>query len=125
MVASEVRSLAGRSAEAAKEIKRLIGDSVGKVDDGSRLVNDAGAAMGAIVQNVANVQAIIGEISNAAREQAEGIDQVNVAVSQLDQMTQQNAALVEESAAAAESLKQQAAGLAQAISVFKLGHQAA
>ncbi len=125
VVASEVRSLAGRSAEAAKEIKRLIGDSVGKVDDGSRLVNDAGAAMGAIVQNVANVQAIIGEISNAAREQAEGIDQVNVAVSQLDQMTQQNAALVEESAAAAESLKQQAAGLAQAISVFKLGHQAA
>ena len=125
VVASEVRSLAGRSAEAAKEIKRLIGDSVGKVDDGSRLVHDAGAAMGAIVQNVANVQTIIGEISNAAREQAEGIDQVNVAVSQLDQMTQQNAALVEESAAAAESLKQQAAGLAEAIGVFKLGHQTA
>ena len=125
VVASEVRSLAGRSAEAAKEIKRLIGDSVGKVDDGSRLVADAGAAMEAIVHNVSNVQAIIGEISNAAREQAEGIDQVNVAVSQLDQMTQQNAALVEESAAAAESLKHQAAGLAQAISVFKLGHQAA
>jgi methyl-accepting chemotaxis protein-1 (serine sensor receptor) len=125
VVAGEVRSLAQRSAEAAKEIKALIGDSVGKVDDGSRLVQDAGAAMDAIVQNVANVQAIIGEISNAAREQAEGIDQVNVAVSQLDQMTQQNAALVEESAAAAESLKHQADGLAQAISVFKLGHQAA
>ncbi len=125
VVASEVRSLAGRSAEAAKEIKGLISDSVGKVDDGTRLVADAGTAMEAIVHNVANVQAIIGEISNAAREQAEGIDQVNVAVSQLDQMTQQNAALVEESAAAADSLKQQAAGLAQAISVFKLGHQAA
>jgi len=120
VVASEVRSLAGRSAEAAKEIKRLISDSVGKVDDGSRLVNDAGTAMEAIVHNVANVQAIIGEISNAAREQAEGIDQVNVAVGQLDQMTQQNAALVEESAAAADSLKQQAASLAQAIGVFKL-----
>ena len=122
VVASEVRSLAGRSAEAAKEIKRLIGDSVGKVDDGSRLVADAGAAMQAIVQNVSNVQAIIAEISNAAREQAEGIDQVNVAINQLDQMTQQNAALVEESAAAAESLKHQADGLGQAISVFRLGH---
>ncbi|WP_342130094.1 methyl-accepting chemotaxis protein [Hydrogenophaga sp. OTU3427] len=124
VVASEVRSLAGRSAEAAKEIKRLIGDSVGKVDDGGRLVQDAGVAMDNIVRNVASVQTIIGEITNAARDQADGIDQVNVAVSQLDQMTQQNAALVEESAAAAESLKHQAASLAQAISVFKLAPHA-
>ena len=120
VVAGEVRTLAQRSAEAAKEIKRLIGDSVGKVGEGSRLVQDAGATMEDIVRNVAQVQTIIAEITNAASEQADGIDQVNVAVSQLDQMTQQNAALVEEGAAAAESLKQQAQSLAQAIGVFKL-----
>jgi methyl-accepting chemotaxis protein-1 (serine sensor receptor) len=120
VVASEVRALAGRSAEAAKEIKRLIGDSVGQVDAGSSLAQVAGDAMVTLVQSVQNVQGIIGEISHAAREQAEGIDQVNVAVGQLDQMTQQNAALVEESAAAAQSLQQQAAALAEAISVFKL-----
>jgi len=124
VVASEVRSLASRSAEAAKEIKRLIGNSVQKVDQGSHLVRDAGTAMEDIVRNVQHVQSIIGEITNASREQAQGIDQINVAVSQLDQMTQQNAALVEEGAAAAESLKQQAAHLAEVISVFRLSGQA-
>ncbi len=124
VVAGEVRNLAQRSAEAAKEIKQLIGNSVTKVDQGSHLVRDAGTAMDDIVRHVEQVQTIIGEITNAAREQSDGIDQINIAVSQLDQMTQQNAALVEEGAAAAESLKEQAARLAEAISVFKLGGQA-
>jgi len=121
VVASEVRSLAGRSAEAAKEIKALIGASVEKVDSGSRLVQEAGATMNEIVTSVQRVSDIIGEITAAAAEQSEGIGQVNVAVNQLDQMTQQNAALVEQSAAAAESLRDQAGRLAEAIGSFRTG----
>ncbi|MGY4830212.1 methyl-accepting chemotaxis protein [Sphaerotilaceae bacterium SBD11-9] len=120
VVASEVRSLAGRSAEAAKEIKGLIGASVDKVETGSRLVADAGATMNEIVGSVQRVSDIIGEITAASSEQSDGIGQVNVAVTQLDQMTQQNAALVEQSAAAAESLKEQAKQLAQVVSTFRL-----
>ena len=112
VVASEVRSLAGRSAEAAKEIKSLIGASVDKVEGGTRLVADAGKTMTEIVGSVQRVSDIIGEISAAAMEQSQGIEQVNTSVVQLDQMTQQNAALVEQSAAAAESLKEQALRLA-------------
>jgi len=120
VVASEVRSLAGRSAEAAREIKGLIGASVDKVEAGSRLVADAGATMSEIVGSVQRVSDIIGEITAAASEQSDGIGQINTSVIHLDQMTQQNAALVEESAAAAESLKDQAKRLAQVVSVFKL-----
>ncbi|MBC7995294.1 MAG: cache domain-containing protein, partial [Rhizobacter sp.] len=121
VVASEVRSLAQRSAQAAKEIKGLIGASVDKVEVGSRLVADAGATMTEIVGSVQRVSDIIGEISAASSEQSDGIGQINAAVLQLDQMTQQNAALVEESAAAAESLKQQAGTLAHAVGAFRLG----
>ena len=120
VVASEVRSLAGRSAEAAKEIKSLIGASVERVQAGSRLVADAGATMTEIVGSVQRVSDIIGEITAAAAEQSDGIGQVNTAVVQLDQMTQQNAALVEESAAAAESLRDQAGRLAQVVGTFRL-----
>jgi methyl-accepting chemotaxis protein len=120
VVAGEVRSLAQRSAEAAREIKGLIGSSVDKVEAGSRLVADAGATMTEIVNSVQRVTDIIGEISTASSEQSDGIGQVNVAVTQLDQMTQQNAALVEESAAAAESLREQAQRLAGVVSVFKV-----
>ncbi|WIV99430.1 methyl-accepting chemotaxis protein [Kinneretia aquatilis] len=127
VVASEVRSLAQRSAEAAKEIKTLIGASVERVEVGSRLVNEAGSSMTDIVSSVQRVQDIIGEITAAASEQSEGIGQVNQSVVQLDQMTQQNAALVEESAAAAESLRDQAQRLIEAVSVFRLaqGHHVA
>ncbi len=121
VVASEVRSLAQRSAEAAREIKGLIGASVDKVETGSRLVSDAGSTMNEIVASVQRVSDIIGEITAAAAEQSDGIGQVNTAVTQLDQMTQQNAALVEESAAAAESLREQAQRLEQTISAFRLG----
>ena len=120
VVAGEVRNLAQRSAEAAKEIKGLIGASVDKVEAGSKLVADAGQTMSEIVGSVQRVSDIIGEITAASGEQSDGIGQVNVAVTQLDQMTQQNAALVEESAAAAESLKDQAQRLAQVIQIFKL-----
>jgi methyl-accepting chemotaxis protein len=120
VVAAEVRSLAQRSAAAAKEIKGLIGSSVEKVASGSRLVDDAGATMSEIVASVQRVSDIIGEITAAASEQSDGIGQVNSAVTQLDQMTQQNAALVEESAAAAESLKEQATRLAQVVAAFRL-----
>ena len=120
VVASEVRSLAQRSAEAAKEIKSLIGASVEKVESGSHLVDEAGKSMADIVTQVSRVNDLIGEISAASAEQSTGIGQVGDAVTQLDQVTQQNAALVEESAAAAESLKVQAAQLAQVVSVFKL-----
>ena len=121
VVAGEVRSLAGRSAEAAKEIKALIGNSVERVENGARLVQTAGTTMGEIVSSVQRVQDIIGEISSATSEQTSGIGQVSDAVTQLDQMTQQNAALVEQSAAAAESLKQQAGSLSQVVATFKLG----
>ncbi len=120
VVASEVRSLAGRSAEAAKEIKGLIGASVDKVESGSRLVADAGATMSEIVSSVQRVSDIIGEITAASSEQSDGIGQVNSSVIQLDQMTQQNAALVEQSAAAAESLKEQANRLSQVIGTFRI-----
>ena len=120
VVAGEVRSLAQRSAEAAREIKGLIGSSVERVETGARLVQDAGATMGEIVASVQRVTDIIGEISAAATEQSHGIGQVNGAVANLDQMTQQNAALVEESAAAAESLKDQAQRLAEVVSRFRL-----
>ena len=120
VVASEVRSLAGRSADAAKEIKGLIGASVGKVQDGSRLVADAGKTMTEIVSSVQRVSDIIGEITAASAEQSDGIGQINGSVTQLDQMTQQNAALVEQSAAAAESLKDQATKLSQVVATFQL-----
>lgn len=124
VVASEVRSLAQRSANAAKEIKTLIGVSVEKVESGSALVQNAGSTMTEIVSSVRRVTDIIGEISAAASEQSQGIGQVNVAVSQLDQMTQQNAALVEESTAAAESLKDQASRLSGVVGAFRLGNAA-
>ena len=120
VVASEVRSLAQRSAEAAKEIKQLINASVEKVDTGSRLVADADSTMADIVQSVQRVTDMIGEITAASTEQGAGVSQVNQAVGNLDQMTQQNAALVEESAAAAQSLREQAEQLAQMVSVFKV-----
>lgn len=130
VVASEVRSLAGRSADAAKEIKLLINTSVDKVQAGSRLVQDAGTTMQEIVQSVQRVTDTIGEVTAAATEQTAGVLQVSQAVGNLDQMTQQNAALVEESSAAAHSLREQADQLAQVVSMFKLnvntsGHQAA
>src|SRR5450830_1340340 len=120
VVASEVRSLAQRSATAAKEIKRLISDSVGKVDVGSKLVNDAGVTMAEIVTSVKHVADIMSEITAASQEQSTGIEEVNRAITQMDEITQQNAALVEQAAAAAESLQEQADTLAQAVSVFKL-----
>jgi methyl-accepting chemotaxis protein len=125
VVAAEVRSLAGRSAEAAREIKSLIGASVERVDAGTQLVGEAGRTMDEIVASVKRVADIIGEISAAAGEQSSGIGQVNGAVTQLDQMTQQNAALVEQSAAAAESLKEQAQRLAALVGTFRLASQPA
>ncbi|MDO9419892.1 MAG: methyl-accepting chemotaxis protein [Herminiimonas sp.] len=120
VVATEVRNLAQRSAAAAKEIKALIGDSVEKVDAGSKLVAEAGTTMDEIVDGVKRVADIMAEITAASQEQSDGIEQVNQAVSQMDQVTQQNAALVEEAAAAAESLQDQAKNLAQAVSVFRV-----
>ena len=120
VVASEVRSLAQRSATAAKEIKVLIGESVGKVENGTRLVADAGRTMGDIVDQVKRVSQLITEISEASGEQSTGIGQIGDAVAQLDQVTQQNAALVEESAAAAESLRLQAESLARTVATFRL-----
>ena len=120
VVASEVRSLAQRSAGAAKEIKTLIEDSVGKVAAGRKLVDEAGEAMEDIVTSVQLVADIIGGVATASQEQSSGIEQINQAVGQMDEITQQNAALVEEAAAAAESLREQAADLAQAISVFRV-----
>ena len=120
VVASEVRSLAQRSASAAKEIKELISDSVGKVDAGGKLVDEAGATMGEIVTSVKHVADIMGEITAASQEQSTGIEEVNRAITQMDEITQQNAALVEQAAAAAESLQEQADLLAKAVSVFKL-----
>ena len=120
VVASEVRNLAQRSASAAKEIKALIGDSVEKVNLGSKLVADAGSTMGEIVASVQKVSDMISEITAASSEQSAGINEVNHAIGSMDAVTQQNAALVEEAAAAAESMQQQAAALAQAVSVFKV-----
>jgi methyl-accepting chemotaxis protein len=122
VVASEVRSLAQRSAAAAREIKSLIGTSVEKVASGTSLVTDAGSTMTEIVASVQRVTAIIGDITSSSAHQSEGIGQVNAAVTQLDHMTQQNAALVEQSTAAADSLKDQARRLAELVGVFKLQH---
>ncbi|MBU6257500.1 MAG: HAMP domain-containing protein [Burkholderiales bacterium] len=124
VVASEVRSLAHRSADAAREIKTLIGTSVDKVEAGARLVAEAGSTMGEIVASVQRVSDIIGEISSATSEQAGGIGQVTRSVAELDQMTQRNAALVEQSAAAASSLQEQAQQLAQAAAQFRVGDRA-
>jgi methyl-accepting chemotaxis protein len=122
VVASEVRNLAQRSADAAKEIKTLIGQSVQQVEQGTLLVDEAGKTMGEIVSSIRRVTDIVAEISSANVEQSTGVQQVGEAVSQMDQATQQNAALVEESAAAAESLKAQAQQLVEAVSVFKLAY---
>ena len=124
VVATEVRSLAQRSAEAAKEIKSLIQTSVEKVGSGAELVSNAGETMNEIVRGVQRVNDIIGEISSAAAEQSDGISQVNVAVSQLDHMTQQNGALVGESTAAADNLRNQAQRLAELIAVFQINSAA-
>ena len=121
VVAGEVRSLAQRSAEAAKEIKTLITASVERVDQGTVLVDQAGRTMDEVVASIRRVTDIVAEISSASVEQSSGVSQVGDAIGQMDQVTQQNAALVEESAAAAESLKQQAQSLVQAVSVFRLG----
>ncbi len=120
VVAAEVRNLAQRSAGAAKEIKTLIGDSVEKVDAGSKLVDEAGQTMEQIVTSVKHVADIMGEITSASREQSAGIGEINQAITQMDEMTQQNAALVEQAAAAAESMQEQAEILAQAVAAFKL-----
>ena len=122
VVATEVRNLAGRSAEAAKEIKSLIGASVERVEQGTALVGQAGVTMAAVVDSIKRVTDIMGEISAASAEQSAGVSQVGTAVNQMDQVTQQNAALVEESAAAAESLKDQALQLVQTVAVFRLPH---
>ncbi|STR26331.1 Serine chemoreceptor protein [Janthinobacterium lividum] len=124
VVATEVRSLAQRSAAAAREIKTLIGDSVEQVNNGTRLVQQAGSTMGEVVDSVRRVTDIMAEITAASAEQSLGIDQVNQAIAQMDQVTQQNAALVEEAAAAAESMQDQAARLAQVAAGFQLDHVA-
>ncbi|OFA03075.1 methyl-accepting chemotaxis protein [Duganella sp. HH101] len=123
VVASEVRNLAQRSAAAAKEIKELIGNSVEQVDIGARLVQQAGTTMGDVVASVRRVTDIMGEITSASSEQSLGIDQINIAIGQMDEVTQQNAALVEQSAAAAASMQEQAARLADVASSFRLGDE--
>ena len=125
VVASEVRVLAQRSAGAAKEIKALIGDSAGKVEQGSRLVADAGATMSEIVDSIGRVTAIMSGIALASQEQSAGIEQVNVAIAQMDQVTQQNAALVEEAAASSEALREQSRALSALVSTFRFEDGAA
>ncbi len=125
VVATEVRSLAQRSASAAKEIKQLIDDSVSKVENGSQLVMSAGNTMQQVVESVRRVTDVVTEISAASREQSTGIEQVNQAISHMDQSTQENAALVEEATAAAQSLQEQARQLERAVNVFKLRQEAA
>jgi methyl-accepting chemotaxis protein len=124
VVAGEVRSLAHRSAEAARQIKTLISDSVEKVEAGSRLVDAAGASMTGIVASVQRVADLMSEIAAASNEQSQGIGQVNQSIAEMDNATQQNAALVEEAAAAAASLQDQSARLSQVVSVFKLDEPA-
>jgi methyl-accepting chemotaxis protein len=124
VVASEVRTLAQRSAAAAKEIKTLIGDSVGRVEAGTRQVDAAGKTMDEIVNSVNKVSSLIAEIAAASREQSAGIGQVNSAVAQMEQVVQQNASLVEQASAATESMKEQAAGLLQAVARFRVGDEA-
>ena len=125
VVASEVRNLAQRSAAAAKEIKTLIGDSVDKVETGSRLVDEAGNTMAEVVASIARVTNIMNQISTASDEQRDGIEQVNHAITQMDAVTQQNAALVEQAAAAAASMQEQSARLSEVVGVFKLNRLAA
>jgi len=120
VVAAEVRTLAQRSANAAKEIKTLIGDSVEKVDAGNLLVSDAGQTIGDVVDQVRRVNDLMAEITAATQQQQDGTSQINAALGQLDQSTQQNAALVEETAAAAESLRQQATRLTEVMAQFRL-----
>ena len=120
VVASEVRALAQRSATAAKEIKTLIGESVQQAGAGASLAGDAGHTMQEIVESIKRVAAIVSEISRASHEQTTGIEQVNLAISQMDEVTQQNAALVEEAAAASVALKEQANELARIMAVFRL-----
>ena len=124
VVAGEVRTLAQRSAAAAKEIKDLIGESVAKVNVGAELVEEAGQTMSEVVQSVKRVADLMGEISAASSEQHTGIEQVNVAVSQMDEVTQQNAALVEQASAAAQSMAQQSGALRDLVSVFRLNGNA-
>jgi methyl-accepting chemotaxis protein len=125
VVAAEVRNLAHRSATAAREIGQLITDTVAEVEGGARLVNEAGQTMGEVVGGIRDVTALIGDISQASREQSEAIEQVNKALSQIDQVTQHNVALAEESAAAVESLENQARALVESVSVFRLADGAA
>jgi methyl-accepting chemotaxis protein len=122
VVATEVRTLAQRSAAAAKEIKELINDSVHKVQDGARLVDEAGRTIQDVVGAVKRVTDVMAEITAAAQEQSSGIEQVNQAVMQMDQVTQHNAALVEQAAAAAESMQDQARALTRAVAVFRVAH---
>jgi len=124
VVASEVRNLAQRSSQAAREIKGLIGDSVDKVDTGSRLVDEAGQTMELVVTSIRQVADIMGEITAATQEQSHGIEEVNQAITQMDEMTQQNAALVEQAAAAAESMQEQSLRLGEAVGAFKLAGDA-
>jgi len=121
VVAGEVRTLAQRSAQAAKEIKQLITESVGRVEHGTALVDKAGTTMGEVVASIGSVTRLMGEISAASSEQSSGVSQVGEAVTLMDQATQQNAALVEEMAAAASSLRTQADDLVKSVSVFKIG----
>jgi methyl-accepting chemotaxis protein len=123
VVATEVRSVAQRSAAAAKEIKDLIGDSVAKVDTGTQLAGEAGQAMEDVVASIRRVTDIVAEISAASNEQSAGIEQVNQAIAQMDQVTQQNAALVEQAAAASESMSDQSQQLSRAVSQFKLSNE--
>ena len=124
VVAGEVRNLAQRSAAAAKEIKQLITDSMESVEAGDRLVAQAGTTMSSVVQAIAQVSTLMSEISSASNEQSRGIDQVNIAITQIDEGTQQNAALVEQAAAAAESMTEQAQHLSEAVSAFVMSHDA-
>ena len=125
VVASEVRNLASRSAEAAKEIKTLIQDSVGKVTEGTKLVDESGKALAEIVARVKKVTDVMAEIASSSREQASGIEQVNKAITMMDDVTQQNAALVEEASAAAQALTEQAANLTQLIARYRVDEGAA
>ncbi len=125
VVASEVRNLASRSAEAAKEIKTLIQESVGKISEGTKLVDESGKALGEIVNHVKKVTDVMAEIASSSREQASGIEQVNKAITMMDDVTQQNAALVEEASAAAQSLTEQASNLTQLISRYQVGEGSA
>jgi methyl-accepting chemotaxis protein len=123
VVASEVRSLSQRSASAAHEIKALINDSVQKVDVGSKLVHQAGKAMDEIVSAVKRVESIVGEISDASQEQKHGIEEVNATIAQMDQMTHQNAQLVQQAAVAASSMQNQAKDLEKTVEIFKIDNQ--